>query len=265
MHSHESWDKIRGGYFTGGVDCRVYSKPARDCMRLLRNLLIGAGGSEGTACRHLRVSTEEAMNRIGCKRRLGVLTVMGVLGCSSIAAADRSSNAVPMPFGQDLQGRPLQRLAPPGTRAVVLYFAATDCPISNRYLPEVARLHDLFRAQGVEVFSVYPNPGDTRALVATHDRQFGAAGETLLDPQQRLVHMAHARQTPEAALLVPDGAGWREVYLGRIDDRYLSLGQERPSATRHDLEDAIQAALAHRPVPQPGGPSVGCAIISLPR
>ena len=170
-----------------------------------------------------------------------------------------------MPFGEDLQGRALQRLAPPGTRVVVLYFAATDCPISNRYLPEIARLDGLFRQQGVVVLSVYPNSQDTREVVATHDRQFAATGQTLIDPQQRLVHMARARITPEAAVFCPTGAGWRVVYLGRIDDRYLSLGKERPSATRHDLEDAVRATLAHRPVPSPGGPAVGCAIVPLSR
>jgi hypothetical protein len=67
--------------------------------------------------------------------------------------------------------------------------------------------------------------------------------------------------TPEAAVFVPDGSGWREVYHGRIDDRYLSFGHERPHATQHDLELAIGAALAHRPVPPPGGDPVGCAIM----
>ena len=42
--------------------------------------------------------------------------------------------------------------------------------------------------------------------------------------------------------------------VGRIDNRYLSLGTERPQATHHDLEEAIRAVLAGKLVPQPGGP-----------
>jgi hypothetical protein len=55
----------------------------------------------------------------------------------------------------------------------------------------------------------------------------------------------------------------REVYRGRIDDRYLSIGQERPQPQQHDLEAAISATLADKPVPQSGGPPIGCSIVSL--
>jgi hypothetical protein len=46
-----------------------------------------------------------------------------------------------------------------------------------------------------------------------------------------------------------------------VDDRYFSLGRERPQAGRHDLEAAIRAAVAGKPVPQPGGPPVGCSVV----
>jgi hypothetical protein len=64
-------------------------------------------------------------------------------------------------------------------------------------------------------------------------------------------------------VFVLQGGELREVYRGRIDDRYLSLGTERPQAMHHDLEDAIRAVLANKPVPQPGGPAVGCSIVTL--
>jgi hypothetical protein len=202
-----------------------------------------------------------------CQRRLAMAVMAASMGWLLLPVAGAGAVPGPLsslaPFGTDLQGRPLERLAPAGTREVVLFFAATDCPISNRYVPEIARLNNVFRGQGVEILSVYPNPGDTLPLLAAHEREFGAAGQTVRDTQQRLVGLTHAVMTPEAAVLVPEGAGWREVYLGRIDDRYVSLGQERPAATRHDLEDAIRAALARRPVPPPGGPAVGCGIVPL--
>ena len=192
--------------------------------------------------------------------------VTALLGSCAFARpqAPAAKNRVPLPFGTDLQGRPLQRLAPAGVRAVVLYFAATDCPVSNRYTPYIAELSERLKARGVEILSVYPNPNDTPSAVRAHVQQYGPAGETVLDPQQSLVRLAHARLTPEAAVLVADASGWREVYLGRIDDRYLALGRERSTETRHDLQDALEAALAHRAVPPPGGPAVGCAIVPLP-
>jgi hypothetical protein len=163
----------------------------------------------------------------------------------------------------DLDGRPVTQLASPGSRAVVLFFAASDCPVSNRYIPEMQRLTRQFEPSAVRVWFVYPNPADSAKVVRAHDQEFSITARTALDNKQSLTQMAHATTTPEAAVFVPRGEGLREVYRGRIDDRYLSLGTERPQATRHDLEDAIRAVLAGKPVPQPGGPPVGCSIVTL--
>jgi len=54
------------------------------------------------------------------------------------------------------------------------------------------------------------------------------------------------------------------VYHGRIDDRYLEIGRERPTPTQHDLERAILNVLQHRSVQLPGGPAVGCGIVGQP-
>ncbi|MDR3773661.1 MAG: hypothetical protein P4L26_09960 [Terracidiphilus sp.] len=174
------------------------------------------------------------------------------------------------PYGIDLKNTPIHDLAGPGVRVVVLYFAATDCPISNRYVPEIARLAQEFAAQPsgaspVRFWWVYPNAEDTAPLVEQHRREFSIAAGAILDRRQSLAALAHATVTPEAAVFLVDGRELREVYHGRVDDRYISLGQERPQPQHHDLEEAIAAALAGKPVPQPGGPPVGCSIVSLPK
>jgi hypothetical protein len=166
------------------------------------------------------------------------------------------------PLATDLNGHPVTELAPAGTRAVVLFFTASDCPISNRYIPEMQRLAKQFEPLGVRIWFVYPSPGDTAEVVRAHDREFAIGANTALDRSQTLTRMAHATITPEAAVFVSHGESLREVYRGRIDDRYLALGSERPQAAHHDLEEAIRAVLAARAVPQPGGPPVGCSIVT---
>jgi thiol-disulfide isomerase/thioredoxin len=166
-------------------------------------------------------------------------------------------------LGTDLSGNPIHQLAPPGTKAVVLFFAASDCPISNRYIPEIERLNQEFASQGVAFWWVYPNPTDTAEVVHRHQQQFNFHAKIILDTGQRLTQMAHAAMTPEVAIFVPAASQLSEVYLGRIDNRYIALGQERPAATTHDLQSAIHAVLAHQLVPKPGGPAVGCAIVPL--
>ncbi|QNI30261.1 redoxin family protein [Alloacidobacterium dinghuense] len=166
------------------------------------------------------------------------------------------------PFGIELDGTPVATLASPGTRVVVLFFAASDCPISNRYLPELMRLKQEYAARGVQFWEVYPNPDETAAKLKQHAAQFGDTDSVILDKEQSLVRMAKVRVTPEAAVFLRDENDLREVYHGRIDDRYLSLGSERPRAQHHELEDAIAAALENRAAPQPGGAPVGCAIVT---
>jgi thiol-disulfide isomerase/thioredoxin len=165
-------------------------------------------------------------------------------------------------YGYDLQGKPVARLATSGAKAVVLFFLATDCPVSNRYAPEIDRLEKEFAGKPVVFWLVYPNATETAEGVIHHQAAFSLAGATLVRPSQWFVAQMQATITPEAGVLIPEGVGWRTVYAGRIDNRYVDIGRERPKATRHDLEDAVEAVLAHQPVSAPGGPPVGCGIVS---
>jgi AhpC/TSA family len=168
------------------------------------------------------------------------------------------------PYGYGLDGEPVARLAATDTQAVVLFFTATDCPISNRYIPEIQRLENEFAAQHVAFWYAYPNVGETANGVRKHEDDYGTEEHVLLDPHHRLVALTHAKITPEAVILIPRSAGsddFRVVYLGRIDNRYIHFGLQRPRATQHDLEAAIADVLQHHPVHQPSGPPVGCTIV----
>jgi hypothetical protein len=147
--------------------------------------------------------------------------------------------------------------APASVKAIVFLFASVDCPISNRYAPVVARLSDTFGPKGVQFWLVYPSPFDTPAAIQQHRKAFSYPMGALLDPDHALAKLAKASVTPEAAVFDRQG---RELYHGRIDDRYVDLTRERPSPTRHDLDDAIAATLAGKPVAQAVTPAVGCFI-----
>jgi len=187
---------------------------------------------------------------------VSVLLVFLLIGASH---AQPRSGAL---YGYDLQGKPVSQLATSGTQAVVLFFIATDCPVSNRYAPEIDRLEKEFAGKPVAVWLVYPNATETAEDVLRHQSAYSLAGATLVRPSQWFIAQAQATITPEAVVLVPAGSGWRTVYAGRIDNRYVGIGRERPKATQHDLEDAVDAALAHQAVAPPGGPPIGCGIVS---
>ena len=152
--------------------------------------------------------------------------------------------------------------SPPGTKAIALLFVSADCPISNRYAPELRRLHDRFSSQGVTFRLIYPNPAESASAIRRHLEEYGYGGQALRDPRHELVKAAQVTVTPEAAVY---DVSRRLLYRGRIDDRYVSLGLERAQPTRRELEGALLAALAGRRAEPAAGPAVGCFITDLPR
>ncbi|HUB31441.1 MAG TPA: redoxin domain-containing protein [Bryobacteraceae bacterium] len=144
-----------------------------------------------------------------------------------------------------------------GAKAVLLFFVMTDCPVANSYVPEMNRIHEAYARRGVEVYAVQTDTTVPDATVAAYARDYRYGFPMLLDPRQQLVALAGATMVPQAAVLSPDG---RVLYLGRIDNRVVDFGKQRPQATEADLREALDAVLAGRPVPHPFTKSVGCAI-----
>jgi len=158
----------------------------------------------------------------------------------------------------DLDGRPIDPLAPaPGARATVFVFTATDCPIANRYAPEIQHLARTFAGAGVRFWLVYANPRESVASIRDHLRRFQYTVPALRDPEHDLVRMTRATVSPEAAVVAPGGA---LLYHGRIDDRWVDFGRDRPSPTRRDLADALGAILDGKVVAQTGPPAIGCTL-----
>ncbi len=154
----------------------------------------------------------------------------------------------------DLDGKAVDPLAGDAP-ATVLVFVATTCPVSNRYAPEIRRIHDDFAARGVRTYLVYPDKEDA-AAIRDHLKEHAFGAPALRDPEHVLVRKAGVSVTPEAAVF----RGGAEVYHGRIDDRQVDLGVARTETSRHDLRDAIDAALAGKQPEATYVPAVGCSI-----
>jgi hypothetical protein len=182
-----------------------------------------------------------------------IASMFRVLAAAVLAAVTAGSVRVPNLDGTSVD--PFQTSA--ATNATVLLFVSTDCPISNRYAPDVQKLHRMYASSGVAFWLVYPNPAETVADVRDHLKSFSYPGTALRDPKHDLVKTAGATITPEAVVFDAKGT---LTYRGRIDDRYSAVGIEKARATRHDLEDAIAATLAGKPVTQKFTQAVGCYI-----
>lgn len=160
----------------------------------------------------------------------------------------------------DLDGKPLNLSAQEPSPVTVTIFTRTDCPISNRFAPEVRRLHEEFHPRGVQFYLVYVDPNQAPDAIRRHVNEFQYPCRAARDTRHSLVKRCGATITPEAAVF--DSSG-NVVYLGRINDLYVQLGQARSRPTTRDLADAIEATLQNKPAPQSRTEAVGCIIADL--
>ena len=167
-----------------------------------------------------------------------------------------SSNASPAPSLDVLHARPADpALRSTNVLARVLIFVSNDCPISNRYCPEIRKLHDAYAPRGIAFWLVHSDADETLASVREHDREYNLNLPCVMDPDHALARHCQAEIIPSVAVFAADG---RLLYRGRIDDRFAELGRERPKPSRRDLQEALDAILAHRPVTVAVTKAVGC-------
>ncbi|HSQ56839.1 MAG TPA: redoxin domain-containing protein, partial [Gemmata sp.] len=142
-------------------------------------------------------------------------------------------------------------------KGIVVAFLATECPMSNGYLPVLSELNMKYAEKGVVVVGVFPDPETTTKRVAAHAKEYKIRFPVFADPGQASVASLGAKITPEVVLL-DDKFAVR--YRGRIDDGYAGRLKPRPSVTRHDLREAIDQLLAGNPVSVAETKPFGCPI-----
>jgi hypothetical protein len=185
--------------------------------------------------------------------RLAALFVLAAL-------ADAPQGGAPT----DLDGRRVDPLhQTPGLCATTLIFMRTDCPLAGQVAPEIERVRKTAEGRGVRVWLVYLDRTEPAERVRAHLAEFGLKAQALRDPDHALAALAGVHVTPEAALFVHEAGGPRLVYRGRIDDRVVTLGRKRPHATKFDLREAIEDALAGRATSLQITPAFGCEIADL--
>jgi Redoxin len=157
---------------------------------------------------------------------------------------------------QDIHGQ-WQHPFQPKNKAAIVFFVTDDCPISNRYAQEIRRICEAYGDRAKCTLD-YIDPDLTPAKVAKHLADFSHGNyPAVIDTKQTLVKAAGATVTPEVAVIQPDG---NIAYRGRIDNTWATWGQSRRQATELDLRNALDQALAGKPVATPRTKAVGCYI-----
>ena len=131
------------------------------------------------------------------------------------------------------------------TQGLAFVFLTPECPIACKYVPELNRLARENKNHGIKFYGVLADPTLSRSRARQFELDYRLEFPLLFDASLELARRLGPTHTPEAFVVLPGGA---LVYRGRIDDRFVALGQERAATTHHELADALEAvARGERP------------------
>lgn len=154
-------------------------------------------------------------------------------------------NDVERPTAVDAAGKLHRFGETSATRGLAFVFLTPECPIACKYVPELNRLAREHKSRGIEVFGIVADPTLSRSRARQFELDYRLEFPLLFDASLELAGRLKPTHTPEAFVVLPGG---ELVYRGRIDDRFVALGQERAETRHHELADALEAvARGQRP------------------
>jgi hypothetical protein len=156
---------------------------------------------------------------------------------------------------RDIDGRTWTPLQPASGQIHLLVFISAECPISNRYAPEIDRIAASYRPKHVQSFLVHGSE-ITNEAICQHQRFHPGLSAAVVIVKVCSSRRRSRRTSHPRRIYTVNG----RMYRGRIDDLYLNAGQSRRSASHHDLRDALDAVLSRRPVAPSETRAVGCFI-----
>ena len=139
-----------------------------------------------------------------------------------------------------------------GKNGAVLIFISVQCPISNGYNERMAKLAEDYGARGINVIGINSNKSESADAVKEHASQKHLSFTILKDPGNKIADLLGAQHTPEAYYL---DANNKLLYHGRIDN---SVKPEQVES--NDLRDALDSALAGKPIQKTTSLAFGCSI-----
>jgi hypothetical protein len=146
-------------------------------------------------------------------------------------------------------------LAPPPALEV---YVLTDCTISRQYAPELRAIH---KAYGVPLTVVFEDSKLTQAQAARFLKDFGLDAKIRLDSSHKEARSIAVTMVPTAVVWTrkPTLSNGNLAYIGRIDDRFPRLGDQRPPR-RRDLRIALDELAKGSKVSVPRTQVVGCLL-----
>jgi peroxiredoxin len=197
------------------------------------------------------------------KRNVSILlATLLVMTAAAIAGSGRVNSEIPAPPAigavveeftlPDVDGHDRTLKSLKGKNGTVLIFIAVQCPVSNAYNERMEKLAEDYKAKGIAVIGINANVSEDAAAVKAHAAEKGLKFTILKDPGNKIADKLGAARTPEAYFL---DANNKLLYHGRIDN-----SQNPATIESNDLRQALDSALAGKPIEKTEAKAFGCTI-----
>lgn len=189
------------------------------------------------------------------------LCVVLLLACAALSAAPAPAEATDgVAVGQAVpdftlpshDGEEISLSQFKSSKAVVLIFVSTKCPVSNAYNERMVALAAAYQPQNVQFLGINANKAETLEEMATHARDHQWNFPVLKDAGNKVADLLSASVTPEVFVVDPSG---KLRYHGRIDD-----SQDAAAVKSNDLREALDALLAGKELARTEAKAFGCSI-----
>ncbi len=153
---------------------------------------------------------------------------------------------------QDVTGKSHKLSDYASSKAIVLVFLSTRCPVSNAYDGRVQKLAASYAGKGVTVIAINSDRRETPDEIRKHASKAGFSFTVIKDKDGSVARKLGATVTPEAFVLAGDRT---LLYKGRIDD-----SQRENHVKRKDLARTLDQVLAGKAVTDAKTKAFGCRI-----
>lgn len=144
------------------------------------------------------------------------------------------------------------------TKISIYIFLLDDCKICRDYGHELSDLYDQYHSAEIEFIGVFPNFSSKKESIEKFKDDFDIEFELKTDYFKKLSKKFDAKILPE--VFVYDNVLGKVIYSGRIDDRYVSIGQRKRVIKTFDLRTVLNNIMSKKDILNTRTEPIGCFI-----
>lgn len=146
-------------------------------------------------------------------------------------------------------------------KGVIVIFDCNTCPYSKSYNARIMELSKKYKSKNFPLVAINANdpgisPGDSYDQMVAIAKEKGYDFPYLVDETQNVAKAFGATNTPHVFVLKREGNAFRVAYIGAIDNN----ARDEKAVSKRYVEEAVDAIIADKAVPQEKTKAIGCGI-----